>query len=72
MCSQSEDGLTWHVASEWAYSLTVQYTDGSSHTFAKRARPQLALDPHTGEPIALFNGAANPDGVPLTIVAPVG
>ena len=60
------------MASEWAYNLTVEYTDGTSHTFAKRARPQLAIDPHTGAPIALFNGAADLDGVPLTIVAPVG
>jgi hypothetical protein len=54
----SLDGVHWELAAEPCWSLTVEHTDGSNTTFFHRERPQLFIDPDTGDPAALFNAVS--------------
>ena len=56
----SRDGLSWHEAwtdnvTTWAYNSTVELTNGSSLNFERRERPQVLLDPQSGELQCLYN-----------------
>eukprot|EP01052_Picozoa_sp_SAG31_P021693 SAG31_NODE_1690_length_7524_cov_2.991919_3_plen_399_part_00 len=52
----SRDGLHWSIGSEPPYNCTIAFTDGSSITATKRARPQLLVSAG-GEPLILATGA---------------
>ncbi len=58
----SIDGINWTTSPRQTYHYSVQYTDGTHHTFARVERPQiefLSRDESTGfyeTPIGLFNG----------------
>eukprot|EP00035_Acanthoeca_spectabilis_P012030 m.212904 g.212904 ORF g.212904 m.212904 type:complete len:440 (+) comp15507_c0_seq2:412-1731(+) len=56
-CAQhafSRDGITWGWSPEPPYSSTINYTDGSSFSFASAERPKLVLD-SVGNPTHLIN-----------------
>ncbi|WP_309396761.1 glycoside hydrolase family protein [Cerasicoccus maritimus] len=59
----SEDAIHWELGSPpMAYTRTVDFTDGTQRTFAKRERPQMLVE--NGQPTHLFNAILekNPDG----------
>ena len=53
----SEDGVNWHVAQNYAYNITIAYTDGSKQDLGCRERPHIVQDRH-GDVVALTNGAS--------------
>lgn len=53
----SIDGLTWSIGAASPYNDTIVYTDGSTHTCSKRARPQLVIGA-AGQPVYLSTGCA--------------
>jgi hypothetical protein len=56
--SFSEDGFRWELAPEPCWNLTVAHTDGTNTTFFHRERPQVFIDPETGNPAALINAVS--------------
>lgn len=53
----SEDGSRWHFSSVQPYGPTVQFTDGTSRTFATLERPKLFFNA-SGYPTHIYNGAS--------------
>jgi len=51
----SVDGVTWTGSPYAAFGSTVEYTDGSVQSFARRERPHLILDDE-GHPTHLISG----------------
>jgi len=54
----SPDGVTWTLAPEPCWNLTVAHTDGTNTTFFHRERPQVYIDPATKAPVALINAVS--------------
>jgi hypothetical protein len=51
----SRDLVHWHDSSEPAYTLSLEYDDGTIDTLARRERPQLVVSTY-GDPLYLTNG----------------
>ena len=54
----SADGVSWELAPEPCWGLTVVHTDGSNTTFYHRERPQVFIDPKSGNPAGLINAVS--------------
>lgn len=72
----STDGLDWHATSTPAYSLFVEYSDGTFELLERRERPKLVLD-QQGLPVFLVTGNHKLGLGPKadfvhTMIAPVG
>jgi hypothetical protein len=58
----SEDSYTWHTTPQtvdglgYAYTNTVSFTNGTTHTFERRERPHLVFASDGVTPVALTNG----------------
>ena len=55
MGSWSRDGVTWSDPRVGAYNGTIFFLNGTSMN-CRRERPQILLDPESGEPIGISNG----------------
>ena len=55
----SRDGFTWVLHDTPAYSTIITTSDGVNHTFNRRERPHLLLDPKTKDPTWLFTSLTN-------------
>ena len=51
----SRDGVTWSNPRIGAYNGTISFLNGTSMN-CRRERPQILLDPESGEPIGISNG----------------
>ena len=45
----SQDGKTWKWSAAEPYSHTVEYDDGTTHTFTTLERPNIHFDQATGD-----------------------
>ena len=59
----SDDGISWRKSpsNSSAFTLQVNYTDGSAVELARRERPEIYFNPTTGAPHFLYNGANTKD-----------
>jgi hypothetical protein len=53
--SWSRDGVTWSDPRIGGYNATISFPNGTSMN-CRRERPQILLDPESGEPIGISNG----------------
>eukprot|EP01043_Picozoa_sp_COSAG02_P085733 COSAG02_NODE_23321_length_722_cov_1.242376_2_plen_112_part_00 len=53
--SWSRDGVTWSDPRIGGYNGTIAFPNGTSMN-CRRERPQILLDPESGEPIGISNG----------------
>jgi hypothetical protein len=53
----SKDGFSWRVSPGGAYNFSVQLDNGATVQLKRRERPQLVVDPRSGRPTHLLNGA---------------
>lgn len=53
--SWSRDGVSWSDPRIGGYNSTISFLNGTSMN-CRRERPQILLDPESGEPIGISNG----------------
>jgi hypothetical protein len=53
----SKDGFSWRVSPGGAYNFSVSLDNGATVQLKRRERPQLVVDPRSGKPTHLLNGA---------------
>ena len=58
----SVDGVAWQLSPTAPYSYAANFSDAQPALFWRVERPQLVLDPASGQPLALLNGVCA-DGI---------